>query len=70
MWVYVYVKKVKIQYLPLLYLGGYYLSALLYDINQQVALLEQFVFLSRRIYLDRSRNKKVFLNFFSADGKI
>lgn len=45
-------------YLPLLYLGGYYLSSLLYDINQQIALLQQLVFLSRCIYLDRSTDKR------------
>lgn len=38
--------KVDDCYLPLLYLGGYYLSSLLYDVNQQIALLQQLVFLS------------------------
>lgn len=41
------------HYLSLLYLGGYDLSSLLYDINQQVTLLQQLVFLPRRIHLDR-----------------
>lgn len=50
--------KVDDCYLPLLYLGGYYLSSLLYDINQQIALLQQLVFLSRCIYLDRSTDKR------------
>lgn len=45
-------------YLALLYLGGYYLSSLLYDVNQQVALLQQLVFLPRRIDLDRSTDKR------------
>lgn len=44
-------------YLALLYLGGYYLSSLLYDVNQQVALLQQLVFLPRRVHLDRSTDK-------------
>lgn len=42
------------QYLSLLYLGRYDLSPLLYDINQKVTLLEQLVFLSRCVYLDRT----------------
>lgn len=45
-------------YLALLYLGGYYLSSLLYDVNQQVALLQQLVFLPRRVHLDRSTDKR------------
>lgn len=45
-------------YLALLYLGGYYLSSLLYDVNQQVALLQQLVFLPRRVHLDRSSDKR------------
>lgn len=45
-------------YLALLYLGGYYLPSLLYDVNQQVALLQQLVFLPRRVHLDRSTDKR------------
>lgn len=45
-------------YLALLYLGGYYLSSLLYDVNQQVALLQQLVFLPRRVHLDRGTDKR------------
>lgn len=55
------VTKVDKQYLSLLYLGGYDLSSLLYDINQQIALLEQLVFLSRCIYLDRSVDKSTIM---------
>lgn len=42
------------QYLSLLYLGSNDLSSLLYDVNQQVALLKQLVFLPRCVYLDRT----------------
>lgn len=42
------------RYLALLYLGSYDLSSLLYDINQQVTLFLQLVFLSRCIYLDKT----------------
>lgn len=46
------------RYLALLYLGGYYLSSLLYDVNQQVALLQQLVLLPRRVHLDRSTDNR------------
>lgn len=51
-----------IQYLPLLYLGRYDLSPLLYDINQLVTLLEQLVFLSRRVYLGRAQIRETVNN--------
>lgn len=51
------------QYLPLLYLRGYDLSPLLYDINQQVTLLEQLVFLSGCINLDTRVDKRRSIGF-------
>lgn len=44
------------EYLSFLDLGGYYLSPLLDDVNEQVTLLQQLVFLSGCVYL-RTRRK-------------
>lgn len=43
------------EYLSFFYLGGYYLSSLLYDADEQVTLLQQLVFLSGCIYLQTHR---------------
>lgn len=45
------------EYLSFLYLGGYYLSPLLYDVNEQVTLLQQLVFLPGCIYLQTRRKR-------------
>lgn len=45
------------EYLPFLYLGGYYLSPLLYDVNEKVTLLQQLGFLSGCIYLQTRRKR-------------
>lgn len=43
------------EYLSFLYLCANYLSPLLYDVNEQVTLLQQLVFLSGCIYLQTQR---------------
>lgn len=46
------------EYLSFLYLGGYYLSPLLYDVDEQVTLLQQFVFLPGCIYLQTEATRR------------
>lgn len=55
------------RYLALLYLGSYDLSSLLYDINQQVTLFLQLVFLSRCIYLDKTGVQVTYSHFEITD---